>query len=743
MSRPTTPRRPVRATGGRPAPKAAKRPSAKDKAAPRTRKKAAPARRRGGGNGGGGRRAPWPVRLVRGLLRAIWGAGWRLAVFAGLILAGWVGVVYSTLPPVSQLMDGRVRGSVTLLDRNGETFAWRGDQYGGGVHADTVSPDLKNAIVATEDRRFYRHPGVDPIGIIGAMRINMAEGRSPLSGNGGSTITQQTAKLLCVGRDYDPSSGQSEAQYEAGCRESTLARKAREAIYAMAMEVKYSKDEILTIYMNRAYLGAGTRGFEAASQLYFGKPASEVGPAEAAMLAGLLKAPSRYAPTANLARSQERATVIVGLMRDQGYLSAEEAELARAHPATISAAAANRTGGYFADWVMSVVPEYYGRGTTEDVTIRTTLDMDMQLKAEAALAEVFRTKVREGSTAEAAIVVMGADGAVRAMVGGRDADVPGGFNRAVQAKRQTGSAFKPFVYATALDLGHSYNDMVEDAPLTINVPGSGPWTPQNYTRTYHGWVSLTDALKDSLNIPAVKVSEAVGRDNVIRVATDFGIDSTMFDGPSLALGVSEASLLELTGAYAGILNGGQSVAPYGLTTLSVRGESAPVMEKEGGIGERVISRDAAMQLVYMMNQVIEGGTGQRARLDGRPAAGKTGTTSSARDAWFMGFTGDFVAGVWMGYDDNTPLTGVTGGGLPAEIWHEAMSRINAGRPVTPLPMITPSERQPERMVGGGSPAPGGARPAQPQVPDLSDLPEQAQGLAEKILKDVRGLFGRN
>ncbi|WP_108260355.1 transglycosylase domain-containing protein [Mangrovicoccus ximenensis] len=747
MSRPTTPRRPVRATGERPAARRTAPASGQKKPVQKkqVRKKAAPSRR-GRGGSGGGRRTPWPVRLVRGIFGAVWGAGWRLAVFAGMILAGWVAVVYSTLPPVSQMMDGRVRGSVTLMDREGETFAWRGDQYGGGVHADSVSPDLKHAIVATEDRRFYMHPGVDPIGIAGAMRINMSEGRSPLSGNGGSTITQQTAKLLCVGRAFDPSSGQTEAQYEAECRESSLARKAREAIYALAMEVKYSKDEILTIYMNRAYLGAGTRGFEAASQLYFGKPASQVGPAEAAMLAGLLKAPSRFAPTANLARSQERANVILGLMEDQGYLSHEEAEDARAHPATLSAAAANRTGGYFADWVMGVVPEYYGKGTTEDVTIRTTLDMKMQQQAEAALAEVFRTKVRAGSEAEAAIVVMGADGAVRAMVGGRDADVPGGFNRAVQAKRQTGSAFKPFVYATALDLGYSYNDRVEDAPLTINVPGSGPWTPQNYSRNFRGWVSLTQALEDSLNIPAVKVSEAVGRQNVIRVATDFGIDSTMFNGPSLALGVSEASLLELTGAYAGILNGGQSVAPYGLTSLSVRGETGPVMEKEGGIGERVISRDASQQLVYMMNQVVEHGTGHRAKLDGRPAAGKTGTTSSARDAWFMGFTGDFVVGVWMGYDDNTPLTGVTGGGLPAEIWHEVMVRINQGRPVTPLPMITPSQNQPERMVGGGqggSQGQGGQATPQIPVPDLSKLPEQAQGLAERIMRDVRGLFGRN
>lgn len=239
-------------------------------------------------------------------------------------------------------------------------------------------------------------------------------------------------------------------------------------------------------------------------------------------------------------------------------------------------------------------------------------------------------------------------------------------------------------------------------PLTLNVPGSGPWSPKNYSRNYRGMVTLTEALKDSLNIPAVKVSEAVGRRNVMKVATDFGIDSTLHDGPSLALGVSEASLLEVTAAYAGILNGGQSVKPYGLKALRVFGETAPQIQKDGGIGERVISREAAQQLTYMMYQVVEAGTGRRAKLDGRPAAGKSGTTQAARDAWFIGFTGDFVVGVWMGYDDNTPLKGVTGGGLPADIWHETMVRLNKGLPVTPLPMMSP-EAQPGRVVSGANP----------------------------------------
>ena len=259
---------------------------------------------------------------------------------------------------------------------------------------------------------------------------------------------------------------------------------------------------------------------------------------------------------------------------------------------------------------------------------------------------------------------MSADGAVRAMVGGRDTTVIGAFNRATQANRQTGSAFKPFVYATALDLGYGPDSVVVDEPYCLDVPGSGRWCPKNYTRDHKGRVTLTQALAQSINVPAVKVSESVGRDLVRKVAGDFGIDSDLAAGPALALGASESTLLEMTGAYAGILNGGSSVTPYGLTELKLLGESEPMMGVGGGIGERVIRESAAQELTYMMSRVIADGTGGRARLPDREAAGKTGTTQEARDAWFLGFTADYVAGVWMGYDDNTPLTGVTGGGCP-------------------------------------------------------------------------------
>lgn len=682
-----------------------------------------------GSGGGGGRKPPSsgsrtapkgrPPRrnpisaffggIFRWIFRVLWGIGWRVAFLLAIAVGTSTLYFYQKLPELSDLLDGRARGSVTLLDRNGDVFAWRGETFGGQIDAQHVSPNLRNAIVATEDRRFYYHLGISPRGIIGAMRINLAEGRGPLEGNGGSTITQQVAKLLCLGVPYDQANWKSEADYEADCRSGGVYRKIKEVPFALALEAKYSKDEILTIYLNRAYLGAGTRGFEAAAQRYFGKSANDVTPAEAAMLAGLLKAPSYYAPTNNLERSRERANIIIGLMEEEGYLTKEQADEAHAHPAKLSAAAAARSGGFFADWVMDSGPSYLTRNTTEDVIIRTTYDQRIQKAAETALNDVFATKLKEGSKAQAAVVVMSADGAVRAMVGGRNTADAGAFNRATQALRQTGSSFKPFVYAAALDLGYSPSDYVDDSPLTLYTPGSGNWSPDNYDHEYHGVITLTDALAESRNIPAVKVSEAAGRDNVRRVASGFGITSNLADGPALALGVSEATLIDMTGAYAGILNGGSAVQPYGLTDLRLMGDDTPLMGQEGGLGERVISEQAARELTYMMTQVVERGTGRRAMLSDRQVAGKTGTTQAARDAWFLGFSADYVTGVWMGYDDNTPMQGVTGGGLPAEIWHEVMVRVEEGLPPKPLPMIIPEPRLPP--VAQASPGNSGANPA--------------------------------
>lgn len=629
------------------------------------------------------------------MARLAWATTWRVGAITSVFIALGVGYVYMTLPAAEDLLDGRARGSVTLMDREGDVFAWRGDQFGGVVTASSVSKHLRNAVVATEDKRFYRHVGISPRGVASAVRINMSEGRGPLSGHGGSTITQQTAKLLCLGVEFDPAQWKTEAEYVDDCRRGSMSRKIKEAFYALAMEAKYSKDEILSIYLNRAYFGGGAYGAEAASQRYFGKSARLVNPPEAAMLAGLLTAPSRLAPTSNLQRSQDRAATVLRLMNEQGYLSQTDTKVAQSNPAVLSQAARAQAGGYFADWVMQSGPEFFTKDTTEDVVIKTTLDQRIQKAAEEALDWVFDNKVREGSKAQAAIVVMSADGAVRAMVGGRQSKVSGAFNRATMAKRQTGSAFKPFVYGTALELGYGPYAIAIDEPYCLNIPGSGEWCPTNADKKFHGEVTLVQALARSYNIPAVKVSERVGRDLVRKVATDFGIDNALADGPALALGASESTLLEMTGAYAGILNGGSSVTPYGLVELKLQGDDEPLMDITGGIGERVIREDAAKQLVWMMNKVVANGTGARARLPDRQAAGKTGTTQAARDAWFLGFTADYVAGVWMGYDDNTPLTGVTGGGLPAEIWRETMIRVHEGLPVRALPMLEP---EPPRTV---------------------------------------------
>ncbi len=634
-------------------------------------------------------------RLLRWIWGIIWALTWRVTGVFLLLLGLAVGYVYTTLPDVSELLDGRSRGSVTLLDRNDQVFAWRGDQFGGVVTADTVSKHLKNALVATEDKRFYLHFGVSPRGIASAVRINLSEGRGPLQGHGGSTITQQTAKLMCLGVEYDPGEWENESAYVRDCRQGSLWRKAKEAVYAIAMEFKYTKDEILSVYLNRAYMGGGAYGAEAAAQRYFGKPSANLTPAESAILAGLLTAPSTLAPTANLQRSQDRAATVLRLMNEQGYLTVEEAAYWQENPAELSEAAEARAGGYFADWVMSSGPEFFTRNTTEDVILKTTMDPRIQKAAEDGLNWVFENKVREGSDAQAAIVVMSADGAVRAMVGGRRTKVSGAFNRATHAKRQTGSAFKPFVYATALDLGRKASDTVVDAPLCLNIPGSGQWCPKNYTGKNYGEVTLEFALKNSLNIPAVKISEAVGRENVRTVASMFGIQSDLAAGPALALGASESSLLEMTGAYAGILNGGSSVTPYGLVELRLLGDDTALMGTGGGIGERVISDAAARELIWMMEKVVSEGSGQRAKLPGWQVAGKTGTTQAARDAWFIGFTNEYVAGVWMGYDDNTPLTGVTGGGLPAAVWREVMMRVHDGLEPTPLPAFTPAPSKPK------------------------------------------------
>ncbi|MEM8625206.1 MAG: transglycosylase domain-containing protein [Pseudomonadota bacterium] len=640
--------------------------------------------------------------LVLGSLKLLWSIGFRIALVAGVVLAGVTFYFYVQLPPSDALFDGRAGGSVTMLDRNGNVFAWRGEQYGGDLSATEVSPHLVQAIVATEDRRFWNHVGLDPIGIARAMLANIRAGRLV---QGGSTLTQQTAKNVFLSS------------------ERSLERKLKEMPMALALELKYTKEEILSIYLNRVYLGAGTYGFEAASQRYFGKSARLLRPTEAAMLAGLLRAPSRYAPTADLAAAQGRAGVIIRLMEREGYLSDAQVVDALANPAVLSQAAAARAGGYFADWVMETAPAYLAAETTEDVTISTTFDPKLQRAAEAAVAQVFETKVKASSVAQAAVVVMTRDGAVRAMVGGRQAAV-GQFNRATQALRQTGSAFKPIVYAAGLEAGMRPDDLIDDAPITVER-----WSPENYTRRYLGPVTLREALARSINTVAVRVSERAGRERVLALARDMGFTSTLAPGPAIALGTSEATLVEVTSVFATIANDGRRTPIKGIASVRLRGEDLPLLASGEGRGAQAIEPWTARSLGQMMRSVIDEGTGKRARLPGREAAGKTGTTQGARDAWFIGYTADFVVGVWMGNDDNTPLTGVTGGGLPAEIWRETMLRLHEDLPLRPLPW--PSGVGPGTPVALADPI---ARPTE-RAPIREDTEDN---LVSRVFENVLG-----
>lgn len=672
------------------------------------------------------------VRIINfifgGILKIIWWIILRVSIVTAAIVGGSTAYYYSTLPNAEALMDDRKRGSVTILDQTGQVFAWRGDQFGGLVDVNSVAPQLRNAVVATEDKRFYRHLGISPRGIVGAIRTNLREGRHPLKGHGGSTITQQVSKRVFFS--------------ELG----SIERKIKEVPMAFAMELKYTKDEILTIYMNRAYLGAGSHGFEAAAQRYFSKSASQVSVPEAAMLAGLLKAPSSTAPTRNIGKAQDRADLIIGLMQDQGYLSANEANSARANPAQLSSTAKSQVGTYFADWIVESGPDFILKDTTEDLVIKSTFDKRIQAAAESGLNHIFETKVREGSKAQAAVVVLSRDGAVRALVGGKKTGNAGGFNRATQALRQTGSSFKPFVYAAALNDGWRWDTKVVDEKFTMDVPGSGPYSPKNYTKKYEGEMTMATALAKSKNTVAVKVAVAVGLENVTGIAQGFGIKNKISAGPALALGASESTLLEMTGAYAGILNGGIETTPYGVMELTLQGDRTPLIVHSNEPGQRVISESAAKQLMYMMHQVVVDGSGRKAQISGVEIAGKTGTTQGAKDAWFIGFNSDYIVGVWMGYDDNTKLTGVTGSGLPTEIWRETMTRVLDGHVPAPLPMHVPQKpviEEPKVAVNSNKSTKRKKDPlrqlADQVEEDVKQLEKEAENVLEKVLK---GIFGR-
>ena len=611
--------------------------------------------------------------------------GGTVLIWGGVALAAVVGYYAYDLPDVGGLAQVARTPSVTLTAEDGTVLAGFGDLYGEAVQLRGLPRHLIDAVLATEDRRFHAHFGVDLRGLLRALWANWRAGRVV---QGGSTLTQQLAKNLFL------------------TPERTIKRKVQEVLLALYLESRFSKDQILTLYLNRVYLGAGTYGVAAAARRYFDKPAAALSLQESAMLAGLLKAPSRYAPTSDPAAARRRAELVLASMADAGYLSRDVAGRAIARPAEVAdRPGPGRSTRYFADWAIEQVTAYLGH-VGRDITVVTTLDPRLQNLAERALAAGLEAKGKALDVEQGALVALAPDGAVQAMVGGRDYR-RSQFNRATQALRQPGSAFKPFVYLAALEAGMRPDEVMLDRP--VDVDG---WRPRNYSKGHQGAVRMDEALARSINTVAVQVSERAGRGRVIETAARLGIVSRLRGHPSIALGTSEVSLLELTAAYAHFANGGAGVLPYAIIEIRDRGGEVMYRRTGQGLG-RVIEQNPVRQLNAMLAAVIETGTGRAARLD-RPAAGKTGTSQDFRDAWFVGFTPDLVAGVWIGNDDAHPMRRVTGGGLPAEIWRGFMLDALKGRPARPLLARPPTRdrlakawrRILDRFGGGGSDATG-------------------------------------
>ena len=628
-----------------------KRPVApkREKPAPKKKKPKKPKKTRPGGAKRDGRKAP-----PRNILLAV--PYWALVI--GLWVGGatlGLGLFVAYDLPVKEGFEGpgllatQKSATVTLRDREGRELLTRGDLYGVPVTLDDVPDHLEQAVLATEDRRFYQHFGFDPIGFTRAMWANLRAGRIV---QGGSTLTQQLAKNLFLTAD------------------KTLLRKGQELLLAFWLEYRFTKEEILTLYLNRVYLGSGTYGVAAASRVYFDKPVSALTVHESAMIAGLLKAPSRYAPTNSLRRSRERANVVIANMVAAGYLTETEAKAAKANPAGLAHGSNNQDMRWFTDWVLDRLNDYVLHADV-DLVVDTTVDPDLQRRASTLVRSGVEANRKILQVDQGALIAMDHDGAVVALVGGRDARLSR-FNRATQARRQPGSAFKPIVYVTAMEQGLTPDDRMRDSPIIL-----GDWQPRNYKPGHRGEITLEEALTHSINTVAVKLSERVGRQQVLETAARFGITSDLPPHPSVALGTGGISLLEMTGAYIPFATGGSGFRVHGITRIATA-DGEVIYEKYGSNTNRVTSRIAAARMHRMLRSVIDEGTGTGAKLRGIEAGGKTGTSSDFRDAWFIGYTGAYVTGVWVGNDDGSPMKRLTGSGLPARLWRDFMTTAHKG-----------------------------------------------------------------
>lgn len=566
------------------------------------------------------------------------------AVWLGIGLALLTAWYAAELPGIVANPKFERKSSIVMHDNTGETFARFGNLKGISIDVKDMPPHLVQAVIAIEDRRFYRHHGLDPVGLLRAVASNLRLGHVA---QGGSTITQQLAKNLFLSH------------------ERTLKRKIQEALLALWLERQLTKDEILSAYLNRVYFGAGAYGVDAASRAYFDKPAKDITLYEAAVLAGLLKAPSRYSPSGNPGLAAKRAKVVLAAMEDAGYISKKDA--ARAGSVTPRPTRKPGEGGadrYFADWVAGELDRLMGTAD-KDLVVETTLDPVIQSVAEAALARALRAAA-DRNVSQGAVLVMDTGGRILAMTGGKNY-AASSFNRATQARRPPGSAFKPFVYLTALEQGWRPGDTVEDTPIT-----SGRYRPENFGGEYAGQVSLEDALAHSLNTAAVRLAGQVGIGRVIEVARRAGIKRSLPANLSVALGSPGIPMIEMAAAYATLADGGRLVQPYVITKITAGDKNELAYLRKDLYGRQVFDPGHIRDLTSMMTRVIEQGTGQRARIPAR-AAGKTGTSQDFRDAWFIGFADGFITAVWLGNDDNSPMKGVTGGSFPADIWRETMT----------------------------------------------------------------------
>ncbi len=600
-----------------------------------------------------------PPRRRRSFLQGLvyWGA--VLFVWGLIFALAFLAVFAADLPDTSNLNAVRRQPSISYLDRSGALVSVRGSQYAPPVDLDKLPPYVPAAFVAIEDRWFYWHFGFNPWGIVRSQVYNLTHrGDGPL--RGGSTITQQLARNLFLTMDQ------------------TYRRKAQELVLAIWLETKFTKKEILALYLNRVYFGAGAYGIEAAAQRYFGKPADQLSIGESALLAGMMKGPSRYSPVSSADRAARRATVVLNEMVRAGAITPAQRAEAIGTPVRVNPTLASQRAQYFTDWVDEQVRGLVGE-PIEDLIVETTLDLPIQVSAEQALRAGVAGARGQG-VQQGALVALDGEGRVRAYVGGVDYE-DSQFDRAAMARRQAGSAFKPFVYLTALERGRTPETPEVDEAIRI-----GTWEPRNYTGEFLGPITLQTALAQSVNTVAARLANEVGTGNVAATARRLGIRSPIQLDPSMALGAVEVSPLEMAQAYAPFSNGGylspawaiERVRTAGGKVLYDRSVARPVRTA-------VISSPALPQMNQMLRQVLVSGTGTRARVPGYDLAGKTGTTSDYRDAWFVGYTGGFVAAVWVGRDDNTPMRRMTGGGAPAAVWQAFMSRALPRLRAEPIP----------------------------------------------------------